>query len=213
MNTLKTNSSAGTIWFTSDTHYHHRNIVKGESSWSNKDGCRDFKTTKEMNHTLICNFNEVIGQDDTLYHLGDVGWGEANIREFLTALNCKNVHWIPGNHDKEIKRSHSLQSLFKEVYNPKHRGYPIVNITIEGQEVILCHFAMRVWSRSHFGTYHLYGHSHGMLPDDPNSLSFDVGVDTNNFYPYSWEDVKRIMNKKNFTPINRDKGSRSYHES
>ena len=201
------------IWFTSDTHVSHSNMVRGVSNWSNKESCRDFKTVQEMNHTLICNFNEVIGVDDTLYHLGDVGWGEAGIREFLTALNCKNVHWIPGNHDKEIKRSHALQSLFKEVYNPKHRGYPIVNITIEGEEVILCHFAQRVWDRSHFGTIHLYGHSHGMLPDDPNSLSMDVGVDTNNFYPYSWEDIKKFMSKKNFTPIVREKGSQNYHKN
>ena len=62
------------IWFTSDTHFSHSNIVKGVSNWENKESCRDFKTVREMNHLLICNFNEVIGTDDELYHLGDVGW-------------------------------------------------------------------------------------------------------------------------------------------
>lgn len=57
---------------------------------------------------------------------------------------------------------------------------------------------MVVWKD---GSWHLYGHSHGNLPDDPNSLSFDVGVDTNNFKPYSLKDVERIMAGKTFKPI------------
>ncbi len=40
------------------------------------------------------------------------------------------------------------------------------------------HYAQRVWEHSHHGSWHVYGHSHGSLPDDIKSKSIDVGVDT-----------------------------------
>lgn len=55
---------------------------------------------------------------------------------------------------------------------------------------------MRVWNKSHYGAWMLYGHSHGSLIDDPNSLSFDVGVDCHNYKPFSFEEVKEIMSHK-----------------
>jgi calcineurin-like phosphoesterase family protein len=60
---------------------------------------------------------------------------------------------------------------------------------------------MKVWNKSHHGAWHLYGHSHGSLPDDINSLSFDVGVDSHDYKPISYEEVKRIMKKKIFKPL------------
>ena len=65
---------------------------------------------------------------------------------------------------------------------------------------ILLHYAMKIWRSSFRGTWHLYGHSHGSLPDDPNSLSFDVGVDCHDYYPISYKEVKAIMAKKTWTP-------------
>lgn len=34
------------------------------------------------------------------------------------------------------------------------------------------------------------------LPDDPTSLSMDIGVDANNFTPISFDQIKEIMDKK-----------------
>ncbi len=53
----------------------------------------------------------------------------------------------------------------------------------------------------HKGFYHLHGHSHGSLPDNPNALSLDCGVDTHDFYPYSFEEVEDRMSKKQFVPV------------
>jgi calcineurin-like phosphoesterase family protein len=66
--------------------------------------------------------------------------------------------------------------------------------------IVLFHYALREWNASHWGSYHLYGHSHGTLPDIDTSLSFDIGVDCHNFYPLSYEEVKAIMKKKNWQP-------------
>jgi calcineurin-like phosphoesterase family protein len=55
---------------------------------------------------------------------------------------------------------------------------------------------MRVWPHSGRGAWQLYGHSHGNLPDDPLSLSMDVGVDSHGFCPWHFEEVQAIMKGK-----------------
>lgn len=59
---------------------------------------------------------------------------------------------------------------------------------------------MRTWNKSHYGNWQLYGHSHGSLPEN-DSLSMDVGVDPNNYFPISFEQVSDRMSKKSFIPI------------
>lgn len=56
---------------------------------------------------------------------------------------------------------------------------------------------MRSWHLSHYASFMLFGHHHGNL--DPHGLSFDVGVDTNDFYPYSLNDIENKM--KTLKPI------------
>jgi calcineurin-like phosphoesterase family protein len=64
------------------------------------------------------------------------------------------------------------------------------------QSIVLFHYALRVWNRAHYGAWHLYGHSHGTLPDIPGSLSLDVGVDCHDFTPLSYNEVKAMMNAR-----------------
>jgi hypothetical protein len=40
-----------------------------------------------------------------------------------------------------------------------------------------------------------------MLPDNPHTLSFDVGIDCHNYYPLEFAQVKEIMSKKLWRPI------------
>lgn len=157
------------IWFTSDTHFYHQGII----NFCN----RPFSTVEEMNETIIKNWNSVVGINDTIYHLGDFSWSK-DWSEIIYQLNG-NITLIKGNHDKQINKS-----LFKGVYD-------LLEIKIEGNSITLCHFAMRVWNKSHFNSWHLFGHSHYTLP--PEGKSFDIGMDTNNFYPYSFEDIKLLM--------------------
>ncbi|MFN3852492.1 MAG: metallophosphoesterase [Spirosomataceae bacterium] len=178
-----------TIWFTSDHHFGHKNICK----FSN----RPFDSVEEMDEELIKRWNERVKPNDDVYHLGDVGLcNSARLREILEQLNG-NIFLIRGNHDGAAESCKSRFEWIKDYYKLK-----IQDTGFEGgeQSIILMHYAMRVWDKSHWGTYQLYGHSHGELPDDPNLLSFDVGVDCHNYYPISWEEVKEIMNKKTWTP-------------
>lgn len=139
---------------------------------------------------MIEYWNSRVGQADTVYHLGDFCFmDEQEGQSILNRLNGKK-HLILGNHDKVGRRLRGWESIdhYKEV-------------SIDGQFIVLCHYAMRVWNKSHHGAWMLYGHSHGSLPDDPNALSFDIGVDCHGYKPLNMEEISRIMKKKNFKPV------------
>lgn len=174
-------------WFTSDTHAYHNNIIK----YSN----RPFDSVEEMNQTMIDNINEEVAAQDTLVHLGDVCFGSLEkLKDFRNRINCNNIILIYGNHDQTIRKDDRAKKLFSEI----HEFY---EGKFEGQRITLCHYAMRVWNKSHYGAWHLYGHSHGSLPDDPKSLSIDIGVDCHNFFPLCVEEISKIMEKKTWEPV------------
>ena len=52
------------IFFTSDHHFGHTNILKFCNS--------PFNSIEQMNEELIKRWNEKIGPDDEVYHLGDL---------------------------------------------------------------------------------------------------------------------------------------------
>jgi calcineurin-like phosphoesterase family protein len=173
------------VFFTSDTHFGHKNIIK----YCN----RPFNDVEEMNETLIENWNNKVGSGDWVFHLGDFCFiSDREIqRKLINRLNGK-IFIVLGNHDKKLDvtlfRGSEKSSLFE------------VDFLIDGIKTrfVLCHYAMRVWNKSHVGSIHLYGHSHGSLPDDPNARSMDIGTDCHNYAPISIEDVMNIMAKKNF---------------
>lgn len=173
------------IFFTADTHFFHKNILK----YSN----RPFANINEMNETIISNWNNVVGKHDVVYHLGDFMLSN-NQGDFYSIFERLNgyIILIKGNHDgiawKNRKRFTDSYDTYAEVEVNDH------NIT-------LCHYKMAIWNQSHFGAYHLYGHSHGTAPNLDSELSFDVGVDCHNFTPISMKKVEEIIGKKKFKPI------------
>jgi calcineurin-like phosphoesterase family protein len=174
------------IWFTADYHIGHWNILtlgKG----------RPFTSLNDMHAAIADRHNAVVRPGDLVYNLGDfalkIGWEEAfRFRQRLIG----NMYFICGNHDsvaKEMLRHEPdafIWSRDLETIKPKIDGIP---------QITICHYAMRTWPGSYKGSYMLYGHSHGMLPEN-HSLSFDVGVDCWNFAPISIEQVADKMKKK-----------------
>lgn len=180
------------IFFTSDSHLGHSKIL---------DYCnRPFKNVDEMGEALIENWNKVVTQNDIIYHLGDFSFYKDTNKtiHILNRLNGNKI-LIMGNHDK-----HMHDSVIKK-FNSVHTMYDLYVNDPEAhhgkQLIVLLHYSMNVWNRCHYGSYHLFGHSHGSLPDNPNSLSIDVGVDCHNYTPISYEEVKAIMKRKAFKPL------------
>ena len=156
------------IWFTADTHFFHANIL---------GFChRPWDTVEEMDTALITNWNELVDDDDIIYHLGDFVMGDARLaRKYFSQLKG-NIRVVPGSHDKKWIKSayHTYSKSGYEVFILP----PLCTITskIDGkpQPIVLCHYAMKVWDRSHYNSYQLYGHSHGRLPGV--GKQYDVGV-------------------------------------
>lgn len=196
------------IWFTSDTHFGHKNIVRGTSTWgklepgSSHQGVRDFDTVEEHNAALIKSINSVVKHDHILYHLGDWSFGgHENIKKFRDQLHCQTIHLIFGNHDQHIE---PIDSPYRPLF-ASTQYYLELDMKIDSQRTgqygktkfCLSHYAHRVWNKSHKGAIHLYGHSHGTIPDFGKSM--DVGVDTHNLYPYHLDEILDIM--KNVKPL------------
>ncbi len=166
-----------TIWFSSDLHLSHFNIIK----YCN----RPFRTIAEMNDAIIANFNKSIQPSDSIYILGDFSMGGKvdYVSSLFTRINGKK-HFIFGNHDNQ-KVIKALCEL-----NVIDSCQDTLGITINGQYIWLSHFPHRSWDQSCKGSWHLYGHVHGRLDAQPYGLSLDVGVDSWGFCPVSFQQLK-----------------------
>jgi calcineurin-like phosphoesterase family protein len=174
-------------WFTSDTHYNHANIIRYSK--------RPFSSVDDMNGALIANYNAVVRSSDNVYILGDMLLGDEAVADrILSKLNGRK-HLVFGNHDRMLRKNKKL--LAEHFIWAKD----MAEIKIGEQNIVLNHYSMRVWNKSHYGAYQLYGHSHGSLYDDPSLLSMDVGVDPNGYYPISFDSVQKHMATKTWAPI------------
>jgi calcineurin-like phosphoesterase family protein len=208
------------IFFTSDTHWNHKNICIGVSEWDDKTkSCRNFKTLEEMNETIVKNINDTVGELDILYHLGDFSFGGIeSIWEFRKQIKCKEIHLVLGNHDNHIKKNKQLPNCtFKELYEffqpwdytdhlnlqNAHDLFSSVQsqleLTIDKQKVFLNHFPWEEWELGDQGSIHLHGHCHGTRNYTDLNMYYrrkDVGLDWKEFRPYSWDEVKSEMKER-----------------
>lgn len=183
-------------FFTADTHFGHGNIIK----YCN----RPFTSAKEHDEALIANWNSMVNKNDHVYHLGDFAFGSPQwCRSIRDKLNGK-IFLIEGNHDKALRKAIYSDGFewVKDLhfYKSQFKGQKI--------EIVLCHYAMRVWPKSFHGSWHLYGHSHGSLPEETDRFSFDVGVDCWNYFPVPIEKIVEKMEAKrpNFVESKSNRG-------
>lgn len=154
-------------FFTADEHYGHYNIIK----YCN----RPFNSVEEMDYTIIDNHNKVVNQQDITIHAGDFTLKQKDIaNNYIKKLNGSHI-FLGGSHDRWLSRN--VNTIWEK--------------EIDNQYVIVCHYAMRTWARSHYNSWQLYGHSHGRLM--PIGKQWDIGVDNNNFFPLSFDEIKSIM--------------------
>ncbi|MBD3343271.1 MAG: phosphoesterase [Candidatus Lokiarchaeota archaeon] len=152
-----------------------------------------------MDEALIGNLKEVLQSGDIVYFLGDLTFKEKKAIEFFEEFDEMEIQYIIGNHD--------TKKILKIANNYCATVSHLKEIKIEEQSITLCHYAMRVWNKSHFNAWQLYGHSHGTL--NPIGKQYDVGVDKNSFKPVSFKNLKETMYTlpDNFNYIsNRKKG-------
>ena len=195
------------IGFTGDIHGFHKNIIK----YSN----RPFKNTNEMNEVIRDRHNAIFDKDDIIFNIGDAlllrsDDSYTQAEDWIKTFNGK-IMYLPGNHESNLNLIRKYWTVMPQLSEIK-----VLDEESEygNQIIVLCHYALRVWNKSHYSSWHLFGHSHGSLTNDngvnmqdyETSFSMDVGVDTNNYHPYTYEDVKEHMSKKIFIPLDHHTG-------
>jgi calcineurin-like phosphoesterase family protein len=181
-------------YFTSDLHFLHKNIITYNRPY--------YTSVREMNESIIAVINATVEVWDTLYILGDIALGSVKIAaEYLEQIKCE-IKIVPGNHDsgKALKRYAELTNV--EVLPP------LYETKVGDTNVVMCHFPMVSWNRSHYGAWHLFGHTHGSYVGLGKSL--DVGWDSfYNMYGvvgiFSEQDLRDIMGQKEFIQVSHHK--------
>ena len=179
------------LWFTADTHFGHANII-----------CycqRPFASAQERDAQLVERWNAVVSPGDTVYHLGDFtlnGWD--GFAAYVQRLNGR-LCILPGSHDHPWLARFAPGAVSSLTGQPAEVLPPLVSLELpelrvgpHAQVLVLCHYALRVWDRAHYGAWHLYGHSHGTLP--AWGLSLDLGVDCHDFRPINLDEVATRLN-------------------
>lgn len=193
------------IFFTSDLHFFHRNVIRLCN--------RPFKDLDEMHRELIGRWNEVVSPDDTVYVLGDVFFcGTQKAEAILNQLNGRLI-LVRGNHDHFSLTK--LRTMFAEVHSQ-------LELEIAGQNVLLSHYPFaptereiltyklknlwKFWRKKKYmdlrymdrrpenkGGFLLHGHVHTAWRQRGRMIN--VGVDQWNFTPVSLETIESLIRK------------------
>lgn len=164
-------------FFIADEHYFHSNIIRFCD--------RPFQNVEDMNEAIIENSNSVVKKDDTVIHAGDFTLlrNRKKIQKYLIdRLNGHHI-FLKGSHDYWLPKNKSLQ---------RWEGM------IDSHYVVVDHYAMHMWARSHYNSWHLYGHSHKDLR--LSGKRHCISADNTDFYPLSFEQIKEIMENKPDNP-------------
>jgi len=167
------------IFFTSDCHFDHANIIKFCD--------RPFKNVTHMNEEMIKRWNSVVTSDDLVYHIGDFAWKNQG-KKFEDRLNGTIVH-IKGNHDSNngVKTyiTHCIMEFGGVIFYVTHIP-PIAEQqgTVESNLIDICNVI-------------LCGHVHddwrwAMIRD---KYVINVGCDVWNFQPIQILSILKLIGK------------------
>jgi calcineurin-like phosphoesterase family protein len=160
------------IYFTADTHFGDRRVLNIDR--------RPFLDLATHDAALIENWNNVVGKDDEIWHLGDfMAARGGNCDEMLAKLHGRK-HLIIGNNDPESVTTASGWT------SAQHYA----EIELDGQLLVLCHYPFRTWNKVGKKSVNFHGHSHGRLKPLPRQ--HDVGVDAHGFHPRR---LSQLLNK------------------
>ena len=159
-----------TYYFTSDTHFGHGGALGLYR--------RPFASVAVMNETIVERWNDTVGPDDDIWHLGDFAIRQrpAVVADLLGRLHGRK-HLLTGNNDPAATTAlEDWESV-----------QPYTEITADGVSLVLCHYPFRTWRGMGEGWINLHGHCHGRLKPQPRQ--FDVGVDLWGFRPVTLGEI------------------------
>ena len=171
------------IYFTSDLHLGHKNIV---------DLCkRPFADVDAMDAVLIDNWNRKVKKNDIVYLTGDVVWDKKKVAYYMEQLSGKKI-LVAGNHDSTWIKREECQKYFEEVVL-------YLEVHLNGHPITMCHYPMLEWRSSREESkrklgYLIHGHIHNRIADEYRQLflqfnALNAGVDVNDFAPVTFDEL------------------------
>ena len=180
-------------FFSGDHHFWHKNIILED--YENRPFWKEDEPDVEaMNENMIEGWNKVVQPSDVVCYVGDISFGGyKKTSKILSRLNGKLLY-VRGNHDdKSVLRA--LEESGKLIAPVTY----LKELVIESQHIVLSHCAHKIWFRSHYGSWNIFGHSHGNLTEEGKQL--DVGVDAIakrglGYVPVPFEYIRGILDSR-----------------
>lgn len=187
---MTTQADSSRIFFTSDIHFGHTNIIQYCK--------RPFESVSHMNNSIIERWNSVVGGLDLVYVLGDVCMGplEETVR-LVSRLHGRKV-LIKGNHDDRSVKMLEFSRQWESIHD-------YLELSVGKQLIVMSHYPLASWHKANRGSYMLHGHCHhsykpGLPTTTDQGKVLDVGLDGQgyNYAPISLNKVNSIMGNKMF---------------
>ena len=140
-------------------YFGHRAILK----YTDRVEGLGVTTVEEMDEAIKDRWNAIVGKNDEIIVIGDVCFN--NHAGYLNALNGKKT-LVMGSHDKAGRNVYD--NCFVKIVNR-------MVLKSKPHHFDINHTCLRIWDKCHYGSYHLFGHSHGRV--STYNLSMDVGID------------------------------------
>lgn len=161
------------VWLTSDTHFHHANIIH----YAN----RPFGDIDEMDRMLVDNWNGTIRNGDPVYFLGDFCFREQGI---MTILNGRKI-MIRGNHDTAL--SYRMHRYLKV----RHKDIQFLLMHDPGE------FTRMPGLQGYTG-WLIHGHTHNNHPEEYPLINYEnctvnVCVEMTNYAPVALDTIARLI--------------------
>jgi calcineurin-like phosphoesterase family protein len=208
----------GKDWVSADFHLGHANILKHchrtafmtaeEVASTYKGGGRISDATLRVHDDAILDAtNRLVSPGDRLFILGDFCWPGRDgpvyktYADYRNRIQCNQVILIWGNHDP--KHNSAGRALVAKCF---YQALDNLSLRIGEHSYFLSHYAHAIWDKRHYGSRHLYGHSHGRAEEwldsvMPGRYSMDVGIDNayrlmGEYRPFSFEEIEGIMSQR-----------------
>lgn len=167
-------------WFWGCPHLGHKNILKLDN--------RPFSDIDQHDDFLIDEYNKLVDTNDMVYIMGDIAWKQSyeNYKSIFNRLKGRKQVLV-GNHDgKQALIRCQKDGLIENVWDKKI-------IQIENDTIVLQHMPLREWDMFYHGSYHLYSHTHGNIPDYCKST--DTSIKCWEWQPVEWTEIKQYIDE------------------
>jgi len=162
------------FWFTADCHFGHNNIIK----YCN----RPFPDLFSMRETLVRNWRDTVGEDDTVFHLGDFSFMNKQDTDELVKLLPGRIIFLKGNHEGHPKTITESMIIRREGHSIMLTHYP------ERATPLMTTFCGHIHEKWNM-QYHI---------DEQGRKGFpivNVGVDVWGFKPVEFETLMKFIRK------------------